>query len=293
MMNGIDCAVASNHHSHNNLNKERIQDGVYSSRDAHHYSEDGGHNDEFDHEAIVGSVKEAEEFHQLSPEESKKRLAILIKKMDSNSDQFVDRHELKAWILRSFRRLTEEEGSERFEDVDHNGDSQVTWKEYLKDTYDMEDEHGIRDPFQSPHANEEDKLIADDRRMFDAADVNNDGVLNPEEFVVFFSPEEHAHMLPIILEQTLKDKDKNGDGRINFQEFIGDSAENHDKEWLLTEKEKFDSDYDKDGDGLLNGNEILSWIVPSNEYVLLFNCAIFLYIILHNFGVFVFFFIVK
>lgn len=256
-------AVATHHHS--NLNKERVQDGLYGARDSHHYGDDGGHNDEFDHEAIVGSHKEAEEFHQLSPEESKKRLEILIKKMDLNSDQYVDRHELKAWILRSFRRLTEEEGSERFEEVDHNEDNKVTWQEYLKDTYDMTNEGDLRDPFQTPHAEAEDKLIEDDRRMFQAADLNNDGVLSSSEFIVFFSPEEHAHMLPIILEQTLKDKDKDGDGRINFQEFIGDSAENHDKEWLLTEKEKFDSDYDKDGDGMLNGNEILSWVVPSNE----------------------------
>lgn len=40
----------------------------------------------------------------------------------------------------------------------------------------------------------------------------------------------------------------------------------HDKDWLIVEKEKFDKDYDKNGDGILAGNEILSWIVPSNEY---------------------------
>ena len=74
-----------------------LEDGSYRSRDA---SKDEA---EFDHESILGSVKEAEEFDQLSPEESKKRLAILVKKMDLNYDEFIDRHELKAWILRSFR----------------------------------------------------------------------------------------------------------------------------------------------------------------------------------------------
>lgn len=129
----------------------------------------------------------------------------------------------------------------------------------------MESEDEKRDPFQSPHGEEEDKLIADDRRMFDAADLNADGALQLNEFVAFLSPEEFAHMLPVILEQTLRDKDANRDGRIDFQEFIGDSATAHDKEWLVTEKEKFDSEYDQDGDGSLNGNEILSWVVPSNE----------------------------
>lgn len=83
--------------------KERLEDGSYSPRDSHHHGEDGEHNVEFDHEAILGSVKEAEEFDSLSPEESKKRLRLLVERMDLNNDQFVDRHELKAWILRSFR----------------------------------------------------------------------------------------------------------------------------------------------------------------------------------------------
>lgn len=74
-------------------------------------------------------------------------------------------------------------------------------------------------------------------------------------------------MLPIILKQTLRDKDLNKDGLINFQEFVGDNAKNHDKEWLLSEKERFDNDFDKDNDGFLNHNEILSWIVPSNDEV--------------------------
>lgn len=112
---------------------------------------------------------------------------------------------------------------------------------------------------------EEVKLINDDRVMFNQSDANQDGVLNQDEFVVFLSPEEHPQMLPLILQQTLRDKDSNGDGKIDFQEFIGNNGRNHDKEWLIEEKERYDNDYDKDNDGVLNGNEILSWVVPSNE----------------------------
>lgn len=100
------CQSATTHkhgHSMGTGSKERLEDGSYSPRDAHHHGEDGEHNVEFDHEAILGSVKEAEEFDSLSPEESKKRLRLLVEKMDLNNDHFVDRHELKAWILRSFR----------------------------------------------------------------------------------------------------------------------------------------------------------------------------------------------
>lgn len=89
-------------HSHEH-SEERLEDGAYRPRDAGHHGEDGEHNSEFDHEAILGSVKTAEEFDQLSPEESKRRLLELVIAMDLNKDEFIDRHELKAHILRSFK----------------------------------------------------------------------------------------------------------------------------------------------------------------------------------------------
>ena len=39
------------HHGH----KERLEDGSFSPRDAHHHSDGGEHNVEFDHEAILGN----------------------------------------------------------------------------------------------------------------------------------------------------------------------------------------------------------------------------------------------
>lgn len=102
---------------------------------------------------------------------------------------------------------------------------------------------------------------------FTAADSNKDGLLDHEEFGKFHSPEEHPEMFPIILSQTLRDKDSNKDGKIDFQEFVGETAKDQDKEWLLVEKEKFDESFDRDGDGILNNNEILGWIVPSNDDV--------------------------
>lgn len=166
--------------------------------------------------------------------------------------------------------MSEEESNDRFDEVDENLDEVVTWAEYLKEMYDMdsEDEPGVKVSILDDHINSENKqLIDDDKVVFETADLNKDGQLSREEFVLFISPEEHPIMLPVILNQTLRDKDTDNDGVISFQEFLGDSARDHDKAWLIAEKERFDSEYDKDGDGLLNGNEILSWIVPSNEYV--------------------------
>lgn len=165
------------------------------------------------------------------------------------------------------RSLSEEEANDRFDEVDADTNEIVTWREYVKEMYDITSDEGP-DKLEieiSEQSLEQSQLIEDDRAVFLAADLNKDGELNRDEFVLFISPEEHPQMLPIILNQTLRDKDKNGDGKIDFQEFIGEGARDHDKEWLIAEKERFDSQHDKDHDGTLNGNEILSWIVPSNE----------------------------
>lgn len=225
----------------------------------------GEHHGEFDHEAIIGSVKEAEEYDSLAPEESKRRLGLLVEKMDMNSDGFVDRHELKAWIIRSFKKLSEEEAEDRFEDLDENQDDKLSWDEYVKDVYGMELEDGTKR--NNLDDKEEAKLMDDDKQMFQAADADKDGFLSLDEHVYFYSPEEHPKMLPLILQQTLRDKDWNKDGRIDFQEFVGDQAKNHDKEWLMAEKDKFDKDFDKNHDGYLNDSEILTWIIPSNDDV--------------------------
>lgn len=166
--------------------------------------------------------------------------------------------------------MAEEEAAERFAEIDVDKDKIMTWTEYMKDTYSMESEDELLRAADelSPELQksvQESKLIQDDKEMFKAADQNKDGVLTEEEYKLFLSPEEFPEMFPVILSQTLREKDKNDDGRIDFQEFIGENGRDKDKEWLIAEKQRFDSDYDTDGDGSLNRNEILAWIVPSNE----------------------------
>lgn len=68
------------------------------------------------------------------------------------------------------------------------------------------------------------QLLQNDKIMFNAADKNKDGLLTKAEFVPFSHPEEHPDMLPLILNNTLEEKDLNKDGEIDFQEFIGDKG---------------------------------------------------------------------
>lgn len=151
--------------------------------------------------------------------------------------------------------LSAEESEDRLDDADTNEDGKVSWDEILQDTYGSDPEDLALD----------DKLIEDDKQTFEAADLNKDGYLDTEEFKAYTHPEETPRMFPLLLKQALADKDTDGDGYINFQEFIGDRAKSKDKEWVITEKDKFDYEHDKNGDGRLDSDEILSWLVPSNE----------------------------
>ncbi|XP_033331412.1 reticulocalbin-2 [Megalopta genalis] len=244
-------------HQHNKSNSnERTEDGAFSPRDMDHYA-GGEHHQEFDHEAILGSVKEAEEFDKLPIEESKRRLGILLTKMDLNNNKFIERNELKAWILRSFSMLSDEDSQDRLEDTDSDKDGKVSWAEILQDMYGSDSEDLEADV----------KLITDDKQTFEAADMNKDGYLDPDEFKAYTHPEETPRMFPLLLRQALDDKDMDKDGYISFQEFIGNRAKAENKEWLLVEKDKFDYEHDKDKDGRLDSDEILSWLVPSNDEI--------------------------
>lgn len=47
-------AVANTHKHERPNSKERVKDGIFVPRDAHHHGDQGEHNVEFDHEAIIG-----------------------------------------------------------------------------------------------------------------------------------------------------------------------------------------------------------------------------------------------
>lgn len=247
-------------HAKTHGSKERLEDGWNNQ----HYKE-GQHNDEFDHEAILGNREKAKEFDGLTPEESKRRLRLLVTRdgMDANGDGFVDSAELTNWVVHSFKNLAEEDGIDRFEEEDLDEDGFVTWKEHMKDNFDIEDE--ATEPVNDI---ESQKMIAEDRSLWQAADLNSDGKLDRREFPPFNTPEEYEHMSEMLYHLTLIRRDVNGDGFLDIKEFlVDDNGQMPDRssETYISEKDKFETDYDLNRDGKLDKKEVLLWIVPNNE----------------------------
>lgn len=254
------CLCAANPHIHQHQrNKEKVEDAWNSV----HYK-DGEHHSEFDHEAILGSKKDAQEFDQLPPDVAKVRLKHLILKggMDANKDGHVDKNELISWVETAFKKLAEEEGVERLEEEDFDEDGYVSWDEHLKDSFDIE---GDGDEAENKLR---DELMVEDKALWKTADLNGDGRLDRKEFPAFNSPEEYEYMHNTLYEQTMLKRDKDRDGYLSLNEFMSDIHGNPmspKSENYLTEKDRFENDYDQDKDGKLNKQEVLLWIIPDNR----------------------------
>lgn len=175
---------------------------------------------------------------------------------------------LQLFSFLSLRKLAEEEATDRFEEIDEDKDNFVTWKEFLLDVYGLSDEIDHKkqmidfDSFE-----QEEHMIMEDKELWAACDMNKDNKLDLEEFIMYQNPEEFPETLPLVLKHLMINKDTNRDGKIDFQEFVAGAPYQNDKSWLITEKDRFDHDFDGNGDGALSGNEVLSWVVPSDEIV--------------------------
>lgn len=156
---------------------------------------DGEHNSEYDHEAFLGDMKD--EYDDLPPEEAKKRLKVLVKKVDLDKDGFVTLNELTNWVREVFSKRLLEGVEEDVKGKDTNGDGKITWDEYAKASYGPEElEDG---------ADEETRqLLKTDKRRFDTADKDKSGALSKEEFVHFMHPESSSEMGDIHVLETIE-----------------------------------------------------------------------------------------
>ncbi|XP_045176472.1 calumenin-B-like isoform X2 [Mercenaria mercenaria] len=251
-------------------NKEQHKDRVHEQKLSEKQHEvEGEHNNDYDHDAFLGQ-KEARDFDQLTPEESKEKLGFIVDKIDRNHDAFITEDELQHWIQYVQKKYIIED-TERMWKEHEVGDGKLTWESYRQRTYGYEHEQGD----DSEDFNE----MLRDERKFGVADIDGDGKLNFEEFAAFEHPEDYKHMADVVILETMEDIDKDKDGKISLDEYIADiydeedddeddDDEDSDKDgvpdWVASEKDQFKHFRDKDQDGYLNLEEVRAWVIPDD-----------------------------
>ncbi|XP_037111189.1 calumenin-B-like [Syngnathus acus] len=223
---------------------------------------DDAENFDYDHEAFLGQ-EEAKSFDQLTPEESKERLGMLVERIDEDKDGFVTEEEMKKWIKHAQKRWIYEDVDRQWKTHDLDQDGKVSWEEYKNATYGyILDEPEPDDDFSYR------QMMVRDERRFKMADQDGDQKATKEEFTAFIHPEEFDHMKDIVVIETMEDIDKNGDGLIDLDEYIGDMYNEEgttEPEWVKTEREQFSEFRDKNKDGKMDRDETRDWILP-NDY---------------------------
>jgi len=239
---------------------DRVMHGMPLSDKEHH--DDYDHD--YDHEAFLGD--EAGEFDDLTPEESQRRLAVIVDRIDTDGDGRVTVEELQQWIKFTQTRYVGEDVERQWESHKPEGKETVNWLEYRQSVYGFLDEEdgGEQEEEQGfSYRQMEDR----DNRRWVMADLDQNGELSKEEFKSFLHPEDADHMRDIVVTETLEDIDKDGDGKVNMEEYIGDmykdeDVEDQEPDWVVSEREQFTKFRDKDGDGLMDLEEVKAWIIP-------------------------------
>lgn len=238
-----------------------------------HYSEDDHgekqHNAEYDHEVFLGK-DEAKTFDELTPEESKERLKSIVKKIDKDQDGRVDEEELIEWIRYVQNRYVWSDVERQWkdflgpkEDQDH-----LSWSDFKKRMYgDDFDEDNAPSAEEAGYNYKE--MVRKDKRRWERADVDGNGVLSKEEFRSYLHPEDVPHMANITAIETLEEIDKNKDGKITLEEYLTDIWPNPDKseeepQWVKNEREQFHKYRDRNNDGYMDVDEVQEWVLPSD-----------------------------
>ncbi|XP_066557934.1 reticulocalbin-2 isoform X2 [Amia ocellicauda] len=239
---------------------------VSTEQDLNDHHVDGKHNPEHDANILLGR-KDPDEVGELSPAEQKRRLAVIVKKIDSNSDGFLTEGEIILWIKQVYKGYALEDVKERLPELDKDGDGAVSWDEYnvfLHGHVIEVDENTVR---EDPEEESIRILHLKYKKRFNHADADGNSGLNLTELLAFLHPSEVDHMADYAIEDIRKDFDQDNDGFISLNEFLGDvrspDGENR-TQWEIYETVRFKSLYDMDGDGKLNNDEQLLWVAPNS-----------------------------
>ncbi|GFO42632.1 reticulocalbin-2-like protein [Plakobranchus ocellatus] len=259
---------------------------IHGVPETHHHGahktdhfKDGKHNPVFDQEALLGTRK-VDDVADLDTDVRLRRLRILAKSHDTNTNGIIEKNELKAWVMESFRMLDREEAMEKFGEDDDNADGKVTLDELFEKQYGYtaaELAQRKSGTFKKTAAGDDDEddddddeetfeLMKDDEARFHAADLDKDGSLDENEYLAFSQPYDYPHMFEVEMARSMKEFDKDKDGFVSMEEFIGQSGVEQDEESRLSSVTNFE-DLDLDKDGKLTSEEMRPYSVPDNNEV--------------------------
>lgn len=229
------------------------------------------HDSTFDHEAFLGK-EEAREFESLSPDESRQRLSMLVKKIDNDGDEKVTEGELQTWVQAIQDKYVQKDVDRQWLEFMGDADAQLMSFELYKtrqygDDFD-ENAEAVQAEDEDISSNYQ-KMYKRDLRRWAKADGDSDGNLSKEEFAMFIHPEDSKKMAELTALETIEEMDKDGDGKISLPEYIDDlwpnpEGKDDQPEWVKNEVDLFKNFRDKDDDGLMNVEETIEWITPSD-----------------------------
>mmetsp|Transcript_13494 Transcript_13494/g.29614 ORF Transcript_13494/g.29614 Transcript_13494/m.29614 type:complete len:297 (+) Transcript_13494:73-963(+) len=176
------------------------------------------------------------------------------KRLDADGNGKVSLAELMAFAKNMESIFALQRAPDILEEIDADGDGKLSLDEILEreDAW-MEDEEDIEDEAErvaARHALEANK--------FAAADKNGDKLLEVSEVAAMFFPDVSDEVTKVVVDHSVKNKDKNGDGVLNFEEFwhsTGAGDMEDDDEQKALDMEEF-SALDLNGDGLLSSSEL-------------------------------------
>merc|ERR1712150_321799 len=98
----------------------------HTIEERHQTIDELSHKTKTDQEAILGK-DHAKDFDDLSEEDSKKKLSIIVVKIDNNKDLVVTKEELTLWIKKQSTDYIIREAKKSFEKEDTDNNGKVSW----------------------------------------------------------------------------------------------------------------------------------------------------------------------
>lgn len=240
------------------------------------------HRDDFDEKLLWGGEDEEDEdypdddpFDDWHPDELEEhirneRFEKLVKKMDENSDGFVDKTELVHWTLRALQNMDSRELKEDYEIANSDADDGVSWNEYVSNIYgvaaEKRDDFTVQDLEDSSELQDYNRNYHRELAKFNAADKDGNEKLDFKEYEAFYNPGKDKEQTKAAIDAAVKSVDKNGDGSLSLEEFLGDFkvADYKGTEDFVDQEKEIFKDMDIDGNGELNGDELVLWIQQDN-----------------------------